>query len=367
MHKRLRQWQVMMLAIPVLLAGSCWANAHVLYHGISHSRRVHNNRTVAGYHRADTHARHRYYRMPAKAGRNGTGREVAAYDSLTPGALQLMHLSPVQFARVGAAPQPSFFVPFHVQMVAPAAVSVTSPEFINRSLVMARYAAVAAAVTRAARPPAGVLPGAPAAAGPAAGKPGHRIPHLTLALEMLASRAYHWARHPLETLEQSGDAAVGARAASELGNEIAEAARRAAGSGGSSSGGWFSPGGLVTAALKFIGTPYRWGGSSPASGFDCSGFVHYVLAKFDVSVPRTSYGQADSLPRIRESQLRPGDLVFFDTLNRPYSHVGIYIGHNRFVSAQTPSTGVQVANLRDPYWAARFDGARRVPGIFHIS
>ncbi len=365
MHRRLRQWRVV-LAIPVLLAGNAWASAHVLHNGIPHSRVIGKIHAGTKYSRARIYGEHRRYKRSARAGRNRLHKETAAYDSLTPGALQLMHLSPVQFARVGAAPQPSFLVPFHVQDVAPAALSVTSPEFINRSLVMARYGVVAAEVTAAARPPAGG-PAEPASIGSVTANPVRQVPHLTLALEMLASRAYHWARHPLETLEQSGDAAVGAKAAAELGSEIAKAARRAAESGRTSPDSWFSPRGLVSAALKFIGAPYRWGGASPASGFDCSGFVHYVLAKFDVSVPRTSYAQAVSLPRISESQLRPGDLVFFDTLNRPYSHVGIYIGHDRFVSAQTPSTGVQVANLRDPYWAARFDGARRVPGIFHVS
>jgi cell wall-associated NlpC family hydrolase len=183
-----------------------------------------------------------------------------------------------------------------------------------------------------------------------------------MAVEMLASQAYHWARHPLQALESSGNAATGPQAAAELADEIAQAGQSATeGDVHSASDSWFSPRSMVVSALKFIGAPYRWGGMSPASGFDCSGFVKYILAKFDIQVPRTSYAQAADLRKVSRENLKPGDLVFFDTMHRPYSHVGIYIGHQHFVSAQTPSTGVQVGSLNDPYWAAHYDGARSVP------
>ena len=280
------------------------------------------------------------------------------YMALAPTALQLMHLAPVEFAGVGATPQRVSTYDFKMQSFPAAdAEKVTSPIFVDQSLALVK-AGMATDDTPA------VLPEKPVAASVdamAVTSVSERS-HLRLALEMLASQAYHWTRHPLQALEASGNATVGPpQAAAQLADDIAQEGQSVASDGHSDAGSWLSPRSLAVSALNFIGAPYRWGGMSPASGFDCSGFVKYILAKFDIHVPRTSYAQAAELRKVSRINLRPGDLVFFDTMHRPYSHVGIYIGHQHFVSAQTPSTGVQVASLNDPYWAAHFDGARSLP------
>jgi hypothetical protein len=110
-----------------------------------------------------------------------------------------------------------------------------------------------------------------------------------------------------------------------------------------------------------VGIPYRWGGNTPDSGFDCSGLVHYVLARAaDVNLPRTTAEMSTRGESIEPDQIAAGDLVFFNTTGRPHSHVGIYVGKLRFVNA--PSTGgtVRLDYLTNPYWAKRFDGIRRV-------
>jgi cell wall-associated NlpC family hydrolase len=114
-------------------------------------------------------------------------------------------------------------------------------------------------------------------------------------------------------------------------------------------------------ALSLVDTPYAAGGSSPETGFDCSGFVAYVYARaLQLRMPRTTSELARVGVAISRSDLRPGDLVFHNTLGRPFSHVGIYLGDMRFV--HSPSTGgaVRVADMRLDYWTRRFDGARRI-------
>ncbi len=118
---------------------------------------------------------------------------------------------------------------------------------------------------------------------------------------------------------------------------------------------------IVHYAEKFIGTPYRYGGTS-RDGFDCSGFVQYVFKHFDISLPRTAAEQARVGRTISSSSLQPGDLVFFDTGGPTLSHVGIYVGSGKFISATT-SDGVQIANVHDPYyWGSRFELAT-APGV----
>ena len=114
-------------------------------------------------------------------------------------------------------------------------------------------------------------------------------------------------------------------------------------------------------AMGLVGIPYRWGGNTPGSGFDCSGLVHYVLARSaNVNLPRTTAAMSHSGEPIRPDEIAAGDLVFFNTTGRPHSHVGIYVGKLRFVNA--PSTGgtVRIDYLNNPYWAKHFDGIRRV-------
>ena len=108
-------------------------------------------------------------------------------------------------------------------------------------------------------------------------------------------------------------------------------------------------------AKRFVGVPYRWGGESPRTGFDCSGFVAYVFRHFGFSLPHYTYAQFDLGLHVRRQRLRPGDLVFFDGVG----HVGLYIGGGRFLHA--PHTGSRVrADGLGGWYAARYSGARRI-------
>lgn len=113
---------------------------------------------------------------------------------------------------------------------------------------------------------------------------------------------------------------------------------------------------LTRDALRFLGTPYVFGGTS-TSGFDCSGYVQHVFAMLGVSIPRTADAQYYAGRHIRGS-MRPGDLVFFQTYEPGPSHVGIYLGNGKFVHAS--SHGVMVSRLSDSYWSSRYLGAKRM-------
>jgi cell wall-associated NlpC family hydrolase len=115
-------------------------------------------------------------------------------------------------------------------------------------------------------------------------------------------------------------------------------------------------------AQEYVGSPYRWGGLSPA-GFDCTGFVMWVFSQFGISLPHNEAGQLSSGERIGADDLEPGDvLVFANTYRRGLSHVGIYLGDGRFVHAADELHGVLVSDLWDSYWAVRFVGASREIG-----
>src|SRR6476661_3183917 len=111
-------------------------------------------------------------------------------------------------------------------------------------------------------------------------------------------------------------------------------------------------------ALSQIGTRYRYGGSTPDEGFDCSGLVQYVYSRAGIVMPRTTEALSALGMPVTSNELEPGDLVFFDTLRRPFSHVGIYIGDQRFIHAPTSGGVVQLVNMKDRYWQTRYDGAR---------
>lgn len=115
-------------------------------------------------------------------------------------------------------------------------------------------------------------------------------------------------------------------------------------------------------ALLALGAQYRLGGRSPETGFDCSGLVAHVFERaWGVLLPRNARAQATIGKPIRQLQeLEPGDLVFYNTRNSPYSHVGIYVGDGRFVHAPRSGKRVRAERLDSPYWRARFNGARRV-------
>ncbi|HVE52203.1 MAG TPA: C40 family peptidase [Ramlibacter sp.] len=118
---------------------------------------------------------------------------------------------------------------------------------------------------------------------------------------------------------------------------------------------------LVVTAMGFLGVPYRRGGNSVDTGFDCSGFVKAIYEQaMGLMLPRRANEQAAATQKIDKQELQPGDLVFFNTLKRTFSHVGIYIGDNKFIHSPKPGAQVRVEDMRVPYWSARFDGARRV-------
>jgi len=112
-------------------------------------------------------------------------------------------------------------------------------------------------------------------------------------------------------------------------------------------------------AQQYVGSPYRWGGTSPA-GFDCTGFVLWVYSQFGVAMPHNEAGELASGAPVASDDLQPGDiLVFANTYRRGLSHAGIYLGDGRFVHAADESHGVMVSNLWDAYWGPRLVGASR--------
>ena len=118
---------------------------------------------------------------------------------------------------------------------------------------------------------------------------------------------------------------------------------------------------LINTAMGMIGIPYRFGGTSAETGFDCSGFVRAIYQDtVGHLLPRRADEQAKATQKIDKKELRPGDLVFFATRGRGVtSHVGIYIGQNKFVHAPRRGTKVRVDEMKNPYWTKRYVGARR--------
>jgi cell wall-associated NlpC family hydrolase len=119
---------------------------------------------------------------------------------------------------------------------------------------------------------------------------------------------------------------------------------------------------LVSYAQNLLGIRYKYGGNSPDTGFDCSGFVGHVFRHtVGISLPRSSEEISRRGQTISADNLRVGDLVFFNTLHRKFSHVGIYLGDDRFIHAPSTSTGsVRTETMRDDYWKKHYDGARRI-------
>ena len=118
---------------------------------------------------------------------------------------------------------------------------------------------------------------------------------------------------------------------------------------------------LALYAISLEGTPYKYGGSSPETGFDCSGFVGHV---FKQSLGKVLPRSTEEISRIgseeESDELKPGDLVFFNTLNRSYSHVGIYLGEGQFIHSPSTGKSVTVVNMNESYWRKRYNGARRI-------
>lgn len=118
---------------------------------------------------------------------------------------------------------------------------------------------------------------------------------------------------------------------------------------------------LVLNAMAFLGVPYKLGGNTAATGFDCSGFVRAIYEQTaGLMLPRRAEQQAAATQTINKADLQPGDLVFFNTLRKAFSHVGIYVGDGKFIHSPRPGAEVRVEDMDVRYWAKRFDGARRV-------
>ena len=114
-------------------------------------------------------------------------------------------------------------------------------------------------------------------------------------------------------------------------------------------------------ALLAIGVDYRNGGRSPATGFDCSGLVSHVYQEaWGIRLPPTAAAQSRAGVPVSLAELQAGDLVFYDTLQRPYSHVGIYLGEGKFIHSPKTGAQVRIESLRSNYWTQRFNGARRI-------
>jgi cell wall-associated NlpC family hydrolase len=124
-------------------------------------------------------------------------------------------------------------------------------------------------------------------------------------------------------------------------------------------------GDVVVGALNMIGVRYRWGGNTPDSGLDCSGFVRYVFQDtLGMALPRRADEMSRVGEKVRVSDLKPGDLVFFNTMRRTFSHVGIYIGDNKFVHSPSTGSTIRVDDMDSGYWEKRFTGARRVEASY---
>lgn len=118
---------------------------------------------------------------------------------------------------------------------------------------------------------------------------------------------------------------------------------------------------VILKSLELVGVRYRWGGNDVDSGLDCSGFVRLVFKEtIGTLLPRTAREMSEVGQNVDNTELKPGDLVFFNTMKRAFSHVGIYLGDNYFLHAPRKGAEVRVEDMRQSYWVQRYNGARRV-------
>jgi cell wall-associated NlpC family hydrolase len=115
---------------------------------------------------------------------------------------------------------------------------------------------------------------------------------------------------------------------------------------------------MFTLAKRYLGVRYRWGGTTPRA-FDCSGFMQYVFARMGVALPRTTFDMYATGASVPTAEVRAGDLVFFQTVSAGPSHAGIYLGDGRFIHASSGYGGVVITPMSQPYYQARYLGARR--------
>jgi len=118
---------------------------------------------------------------------------------------------------------------------------------------------------------------------------------------------------------------------------------------------------LAVYAISLEGIPYKYGGNTPETGFDCSGFVVHVFKQtLGKSLPRTTYDMSRVGVEKDSDELMPGDLVFFNTMSQDNSHVGIYLGEGRFIHSPSTGKSISIANINATYWQKRYNGARRI-------
>lgn len=118
---------------------------------------------------------------------------------------------------------------------------------------------------------------------------------------------------------------------------------------------------IMIRALSLTGVNYKYGGRSPETGFDCSGFVQYVfMHAAQISLPPSARTISEMGDAVKREDLQPGDLVFFNTLKSAFSHVGIYVGNNQFIHAPRAGSKVRVENMDERYWKTRYNGAKRL-------
>ena len=118
---------------------------------------------------------------------------------------------------------------------------------------------------------------------------------------------------------------------------------------------------VLLKAFSLTGIKYTWGGKTPETGFDCSGFVNYVFRNaINLTLPPTARAISQIGKTVKKDELQPGDLVFFNTLKSAFSHVGIYIGDNKFIHAPRTGAAVRVESMQVSYWSSRFNGGQRL-------
>jgi cell wall-associated NlpC family hydrolase len=118
---------------------------------------------------------------------------------------------------------------------------------------------------------------------------------------------------------------------------------------------------VMMQALSLTGIQYKYGGNSPDTGFDCSGFVRYVFNQAaKITLPPTARAISQLGTTVKKEELQPGDLVFFNTLKSAFSHVGIYMGNNKFIHSPRSGASVRVESMESSYWSSRYNGAQRI-------
>lgn len=120
-------------------------------------------------------------------------------------------------------------------------------------------------------------------------------------------------------------------------------------------------GDLIMNAMSLIGVSYRFGGNSPTQGLDCSGFMQYIFRQtMGITLPRSSAAMAEVGTHVERANLRPGDLVFFRTSGNRISHVGMYIGNDRFIHAPSTGKNIEITSMNSRYWGSKYATARRI-------